>query len=241
MSDTIAACEAAAHERGLAPALELALREAGPGVPSGRIGALPAAAVPAGAAVLPHRLAEREGVRFVRLPLPAPGPQPPAAAPPADPAPSSDAAPAGPPADAVSAEVPSSAASFGALLGAVRIGLARRLLDDAVAHLSGRTSGGEPLTRKQLVLGTVADVHTGLAAVRELLRVAGGSPAAVADAHERLTALDWEAAKLLGAAGFLADGPARAGYVGWLVAASWLDGDASPAVPGRPVPQEARP
>jgi hypothetical protein len=197
MSDTIAACEAAAHERGLAPGLALALREAGPTAPPGSIGALPVDAVPAGAEVVPHRLAELEDVRFVRWPrspaTPAPGP------------------------------APRTAASFGALLGAVRAGLARRLLDDAVAQLSARTSGGEPLTRKQLVLGTVADVHTGLAAALRLLRVAGRGPAVVADAHQRLTALDWEAAKLLGASGFLAGGPARAGYVGWLVAASWLD------------------
>ncbi|WP_103500598.1 acyl-CoA dehydrogenase family protein [Streptomyces sp. SM14] len=237
MSDTIAACEATAHAQGLAPGLALALREAGPGAPPGGIAALPADAVPAGATVLPHRLAEREGVRFVRR---QPGPSGPSGRPGlhAPPHPAGVHTGSGP-----------ARSSFGALLGAVRAGLARRLLDDAVAHLSGRTAGGEPLSRKQLVLGTVADVHTGLAAAVQLLRVAGGSAVAVADAHDRITALDWEAAKLLGASGFLAEGPARAGYVGWLVASSWLaepSGEA-PAAPaahpaaGWPQPEEERP
>ncbi|MBB0242713.1 acyl-CoA dehydrogenase [Streptomyces alkaliphilus] len=236
MSDTIAACEAAAHTQGLAAGLALALREAGPVDPPGGIAALPADAVPGGAAVLPHRLAERERVRFVRLPLPAPGADAPTTRP-----------PTGDRADPDTGDAPAPL-SFDALLGAVRAGLTRRLLDDAVTHLSGRTSGGEPLSRKQLVLGTVADVRTGLAAAVRLLRVAGGSPVAVTDAHDRLTALDWEAAKLLGASGFLADGSARAGYVGWLVASVWLAdpsgatpaGPTAPPVGGRPLPEEDR-
>ncbi|GAA3226364.1 hypothetical protein GCM10020256_36760 [Streptomyces thermocoprophilus] len=107
------------------------------------------------------------------------------------------------------------------LVAAARLGATRRLLDHAVEHLSGRTSGGEPTIRKQLVLGTVADVLTGLEALRAQLRVGADSAASVADVHDQITALDWETAKLLGASGFMADGPGRTAHVSHLVANCW--------------------
>ncbi|MEW2520852.1 acyl-CoA dehydrogenase family protein [Actinacidiphila alni] len=196
MRDTLMACEAAAHDGGFTPGLELALRTVDIAVPPGRVTALPADRVPAGAVVVPHRLAALEGVAFVT------------------------SAPAGPePAHAQGDH----RTVFAALLGAVRVGVSRRLLDDAVAHLSGRAAGGEPLIRKQLVLGTVADVITALDAVRQLLCVAHRVPRAVTDAHDRITALDWDTAKLFGASGFLADGPVRGAYVGRLAADCWTD------------------
>ena len=202
MRDTIVACEAAAHDGGLTSGLELALRAVDIDAPPGRVAALPSGQLPAGAAVVPHRLAQAEGITFVTWPD-----QP---AHPAHPAPEKR-------------QRPDRTTVFAALLGAVRVGVSRRLLDDAVAHLSGRTGGGEPLIRKQLVLGTVADVITALDAVRQLLLVAHHVPAAVADAHDRITALDWDTAKLFGASGFLADGPVRAAYVGRLAADCWTD------------------
>ncbi|WP_405581254.1 acyl-CoA dehydrogenase family protein [Streptomyces sp. NBC_01190] len=200
MRDTLVACEAAAHDGGFTPGLELALRTVDT-APPGRVAAYPAGRVPAGTEVVPHRLAELEGVAFVAWPHP--------------PAESAAPAPYDKPDDRRTV--------FAALLGAVRVGVSRRLLDDAVAHLSGRVGGGEPLIRKQLVLGTVADVITALDAVRQLLLVAHRVPAAVADAHDRITALDWDTAKLLGASGYLADGPVRAAYVGRLAADCWTD------------------
>lgn len=202
MRDTLVACEAAAHDGGLTPGLELALHAVDIGAPPGRVAALPAGRVPAGAAVVPHRLAELEGVTFVTWPR-------------------RSAESTEPVAPAGSAD--DRRTVFAALLGAVRVGVSRRLLDDAVAHLSGRVGGGEPLIRKQLVLGTVADVITAIDAVRQLLLVAHRVPAAVADAHDRITALDWDTAKLFGASGFLADGPVRAAYVGRLAADCWTD------------------
>lgn len=227
MSDTIAACEAAAHDGGLASGLALALAEAGVPAPPGPVAALPTSSVPAAARVVPHRLAEREGVSFVRWPLTPDGPDGPGS-------PAGRGGPHG--AGTADAGTDADGNQLVALLGAVRAGLARRLLDDAVAHLSGRVAEGEPISRKQMVRGTVADVHTGLEAVLRLLRVAGHVPAAVADAHDRITALDWEAAKLLGASGFVADGAARPGYVGWLVAQTWLPGDEVPAARHAPKP-----
>ncbi|MEU3251188.1 acyl-CoA dehydrogenase family protein [Streptomyces sp. NPDC006997] len=193
MSETITACEAAAYDAGPARGLALALATADPGPPPGGVGALPSRDVPPDAEVVPHRLAALEGVSFVRLSTPGP---------------------------AAAAARPWALAAH---LAAVRAGVVRRLVDDAVTHLARRSAGGELLSQKQLVRGVVADTHTELEAVLRLVRVAGHLPAAVVDAHDRLTALDWEAAKLLGAAGFLADGPARAGYVAWLVGESWLD------------------
>lgn len=205
MRDTLVACEATAHDGGFTPGLELALRTVDITAPPGRVAAYPAGRVPAGAEVVPHRLAELEGVAFVAWPHP----------------PAESAVPA--PYDRPDDLPDDRRTVFAALLGAVRVGVSRRLLDDAVAHLSGRVGGGEPLIRKQLVLGTVADVTTALDAVRQLLRVAHRVPAAVADAHDRITALDWDTAKLFGASGFLADGPVRAAYVGRLAADCWTD------------------
>jgi hypothetical protein len=184
-------CEEAAAAGGLAAGLAAALAGAGVGRPPGRIAALPADQVPDGASVVPHRLADLEGIRFVR-------------------------------AQSAERDEDGRLAVFAALLGAVRLAVTRRLLDHAVGHLAGRTSGGEPTLRRQLVLGTLADVFTGIEAARQSLLVAGHVPAAVADAHDRVTELDWETAKLLGASGYLADGPARGAYVSRLTANCWI-------------------
>lgn len=116
---------------------------------------------------------------------------------------------------------------IGRLLAAVRLGLVRRVLDHAVEHLSGRLSGGEALIRKQLITGSVADVMAGV----ELLRAyawAQREPAALADVHTQLDDLGWEVAKLLGAAGYLADSPGRSLYVSSLVAGTWIPRNGAP-------------
>lgn len=196
-------CERIAHEQGLAAGLAAALdalgaRDAGadPGIaavlaPPGRVAALPAGRVPAGAECVPHRMGDLEGVTFVRC---APAP----------------------------AGAAGQLTAFGALLGAARLGVSRRLLEWAVGHLSGRTVEGQPTLRKQLVLGTLADVLTGVEAARRGLLAAGSVPAAVVDVHDRITELDWETAKLLGASGMITDSPSRGGYVSRLTANCWI-------------------
>ena len=109
----------------------------------------------------------------------------------------------------------------GRLLAAVRLGVLRSALDQAVEHLSGRISGGEPLIRKQLITGAIADVMAGTEMLRAYAQTQGG-PAALADIHTRLDGLGWEVLKLFGAAGYLADGPGRALYVSALVAGTWV-------------------
>ena len=111
---------------------------------------------------------------------------------------------------------------IGTRLAGVRLGVVRRLLDQAVEHLESRIVGEEPLLRKQLVTGSVADTMAEV----ELLRAYAETqhaPDAVADLHDRLDALGWEVLKLFGAAGYMADHPARALYVSALVANSWVD------------------
>ncbi|MDT0267373.1 acyl-CoA dehydrogenase family protein [Streptomyces sp. DSM 44915] len=116
---------------------------------------------------------------------------------------------------------PAALVDVGRRLAAARIGLVRRLLDQAVEHLTGRVSGDEPLIRKQLVTGAIADALTEI----ELLRVqvhGQDDPGALADAHDRLDDLGWEVLKLFGAAGYIADHPARALHVSVLVGNTWV-------------------
>jgi len=112
-------------------------------------------------------------------------------------------------------------AEAGRLLAAVRLGVLRRALDQAVEHLSGRQSGGEPLIRKQLITGSIADVMAGTEMLRAYAQTQGGQ-AALADIHTRLDVLGWEVLKLFGAAGYLSDGPGRALYVSALAAGTWV-------------------
>lgn len=113
---------------------------------------------------------------------------------------------------------------FAALLAAARLGITQRLLDWATDHLSHRISADEPIIRKQLVLGTVADLHTAIEATRRSVHLSWDIPAAMIDVHHRITALDWEAAKLLGASGYVSGSPTWAAYVSWLVANCWIPG-----------------
>ncbi len=105
-------------------------------------------------------------------------------------------------------------------LAAVRIGVTRRLVDLAVAHLSDRVSGGEPLIRKQLVTGAIADAVTTIEALRRYPQSA--RPVSLADLHDRISALDWSVAMLFGASGYIADHPVRSLYVSALVANTWM-------------------
>jgi Acyl-CoA dehydrogenase, C-terminal domain len=110
---------------------------------------------------------------------------------------------------------------LGRLIAAVRLGLVRRTLDLAVEHLSERTAAGEPLIRKQLVTGAVADVIAGVELLREYARC-HRDPVAVGDLHTQIDDLGWQTAKLFGAVGYIADHPVRALYVSALVANTWI-------------------
>lgn len=112
-------------------------------------------------------------------------------------------------------------AGTGRLLAAVRLGLVRRTLDQAVEHLSDRLSGGEPLIRKQLITGAIADVMADVELLREYA-TGQAEPVALADVHNRIDDLGWQVTKLFGAAGYLADSPGGALYVSALAANTWV-------------------
>lgn len=87
--------------------------------------------------------------------------------------------------------------------------LLRKTLRHALCHLDGRTSGGTTLLSRQLVQGQLADVAMALS-VEEAMPPARreADPPARWRSHQRMVAAGRELVRLLGASGFLADGPA---------------------------------
>lgn len=191
MQGMIGACERLGRTEGLAAGLATALDGLGADAAPGLVAALPAAAVPTDADVVPHSMAARVGIGFVRPPV-------------------SRALP------------PEEVTALGVRLAAVRLGVTRRLLESCVTHLAGRFIGGERAIRKQLIQGTLAEAEVTTAVLRRILLAEPAHPEAVADAHERLTGLDWELAKLLGASGYVGAGPACEAYVSRLTAHCWI-------------------
>jgi hypothetical protein len=201
MTDAIKQCEQTARAEGLATGLTLALNGFDVlAMAPGRYAAVPAKTAPDELPVAPHSLAGLEDIVLVDRGRPSAG-------------------------DTSTAPGDAELVTFGQRLAAVRLGLTRRLLDAATEHLSNRTGGDEPLVRKQLVTGAIADIIAGV----ELLRAyANGLPAAgaplanLADLHAKITELDLEVIRLFGAAGYIADHPVRALYVSALVANTWM-------------------
>lgn len=168
----------------------------------GGFAAVPAQRVDDGATVVEHRMATSEGVAILDVRLPS---------------------------GLVSMRhVGDRAGVVGLRLAAVRIGLTRKLLDQAVEHLTRRIGGGEPLIRKQLNLGAIADTLAALELLRRYLETAARRPSresireSIVDIHDQISRLDWEVAKLFGASGYLADHPVRALFVAELVANTWV-------------------
>lgn len=108
----------------------------------------------------------------------------------------------------------------GLRLAAVRIGLARKLLDHAI----GALTAGRPPLHHRLLLAAITDVLAALASLRGYVEGVAQRPsrAAVVDVHHRLTRLDWQVAKLFSLRGDLADHPVRALFVAELVANTWV-------------------
>ncbi|WUH89473.1 hypothetical protein OG900_04435 [Streptomyces sp. NBC_00433] len=95
--------------------------------------------------------------------------------------------------------------AFGAGLLALHCDLVEHTVRHALDHLGARTSGGADLLSRQLVQAGLADAALVLIEER-----AGGPPAgrdALGRAHLRLVAAGRTLLRLLGASGFLADGP----------------------------------
>ena len=201
MTNGINQCERTARAEGLATGLMLALDGLNVlAMAPGRYAAVPAKIAPDELPVATHSLAGLEDIVLVDRGRPATG-------------------------DASTVSGRAELLVFGQRLAAVRLGLTRRLLDAATEHLSNRTGGDEPLVRKQMVTGMIADIIAGIELLRAYasgLPTAGAPQASLADLHAKITELDLEVIRLFAAAGFIADHPVRALYVSALVANTWM-------------------
>ncbi|MEH1166512.1 acyl-CoA dehydrogenase family protein [Micromonospora sp. CPCC 205539] len=123
----------------------------------------------------------------------------------------------------VRSEPPTAAAEWHpwtAAIAGLRLGLTYRLLDQAVAHLGRRSSGGVPLLHHQALQVSIADLaveHLELGCVLDTAQGRLGATAA-ADLHRRITWVDRKLLHLFGAYGYEADGPAATGHVSELLA-----------------------
>ena len=193
MQNTITACEEAGRRDGLAAGLALALASLDAGAAPGGVAALPADAVPAGS-----------GTEVIRH----------------DMAHAEGIAFVRP---ATRQSVPAEElTALAARLGGVRIGATLHLMEQVTAHLSRRVFGGEPILAKQLVQGTLADALVATETARCGLIAEVSTHAAIVDVHDRLTQVDWQLARMLGASGYVGRNPACGAYVSRLVANCWV-------------------
>jgi hypothetical protein len=87
--------------------------------------------------------------------------------------------------------------------------LLRRALQHAMGHLDGRTSAGTTLLSRQLIQGQLADIAMALSAEDAMPpALREGDALARLRSHRRMAAAGRDLVRLLGASGFLADGPA---------------------------------
>lgn len=88
--------------------------------------------------------------------------------------------------------------------------LLENVLRQVMRHLEGRTSGGTTLASKDLIRGQLADIGIRLTEAREIIaRPRDSGPQAGWRLHLRHVAAGRLLLLLLGASGFLADGPGR--------------------------------
>jgi hypothetical protein len=109
-------------------------------------------------------------------------------------------------------------------LAALRLDLSSALLSRCVSYASRRRSGDAPLLAQQLVMGALAEALAEQLTVRAVLDGGRADERLLADAHRRVTAADRRLLPLLGASGFLADGPGQTAYVSELLADAALPG-----------------
>jgi hypothetical protein len=103
----------------------------------------------------------------------------------------------------------------------LRLGLSEALRAQCVSHLGRRRSGDTYLLQQQMVKGTVAETVTEQLEIRAVLADAraGDLPRTMLrHLNTRITAADREQVRLLGASGYLTDGPGMTAYVSELLA-----------------------
>jgi hypothetical protein len=85
----------------------------------------------------------------------------------------------------------------------IRLGLTRRLLDDAVEYLRGRDDGATVLLNLPMVRGLLAEAVGTWSEARVLIEAGQELPWA----HQRLTDADRTCLRLFGASGYVVGGP----------------------------------
>jgi hypothetical protein len=111
--------------------------------------------------------------------------------------------------------------SWSTALAGLRLGLSYRMLEAALSYLDGRRSGDVALLRQQMVKADVADIVIQQLQVRCALdgaSVDGLSSPALTDLHRQITDTDLAVLRLLGASGYLEDGPGTTAHVSELLA-----------------------
>ncbi|RAJ43044.1 hypothetical protein K353_02059 [Kitasatospora sp. SolWspMP-SS2h] len=103
----------------------------------------------------------------------------------------------------------------------LRLGLVQGLRDACLAHLAGRASGGSTVLMQQLVKGQLAEAlghQLELAALLDATAPPDLTGPALRDLHRQLTDTGRALLRLLGAHGYLADGPGATAHVSELLA-----------------------
>ncbi|ALG10438.1 hypothetical protein [Kibdelosporangium phytohabitans] len=103
---------------------------------------------------------------------------------------------------------PATLARFTGELLAAHRDLLRRTVDHAIRHLESRTSAGTTLLAKQMVQGNLADIALELTENTVLAGLGLDSKDTRWRSHSSLVTTGRALLKLLGASGFLSDGPA---------------------------------
>jgi hypothetical protein len=103
----------------------------------------------------------------------------------------------------------------------LRFGLSVRLRSQTISHLKQRRAGDTLLLHQQMIKGQLADAAVGHLLTETTLAEAGGPDTDIMtllELHDSLTAIGHELLKLLGATGFLSDGPGEDQYLSELIA-----------------------
>ncbi len=124
------------------------------------------------------------------------------------------------------AGVPAPWPDWVARLAGLRLGLSEALLDATVAHLGERRVGDTALLLQQMIKGALADVVTEQLEIRTVLTGVPPSIGTLLDLHRQITRTDRMLLRLLGARGFVADGPGSVVNASELLADAWIGGDA---------------
>ncbi|GHF80792.1 hypothetical protein GCM10018790_68170 [Kitasatospora xanthocidica] len=107
----------------------------------------------------------------------------------------------------------------------LRLGISEGLRDAALRYLADRRVGDTPLIQQQLVKAAVAESLTEQLEVRATLDEldATSLPGALLhDLHRQLTHCDRAQVQLLGAGGYLSDGPGQVAYLSELLAEAYV-------------------